>query len=385
MKNVSAVIAAAGSGSRMGKDKMLMKLGDMSVIEHTVGIFCRCENIAEIIVAASKGNASEIKDALIKRYPENNITVIIGGKTRAETSFKGIKKASCEYVLIHDGARPLTSDKTVSKCIKAAYEYGCAAAGVFPKDTIKILEGNNIKETLSRKNAFSVRTPQIFLRSDILNAYENHMSSDDTDDCSVYEKAGGKIYAVECEYENIKLTTKDDIMFAENILGIKSSIPIMRVGTGFDSHMLTYGRRLIIGGVDIPYEKGLLGHSDADVLIHAVIDALLGGCSLGNIGQHFPNTDEQFKDISSMVLLEKTAGLLKNSGYTVSNIDTTIIIQKPKLAPYVDEMKKNIAAALSIPENFVSVKAKTNEGMGFTGRGEGVEARACVCLMKTNN
>ena len=153
-----------------------------------------------------------------------------------------------------------------------------------------------------------------------------------------------------------------------------------RIGTGFDTHRLSEGRKLIIGGVDIPFEKGLLGHSDADVLIHAVIDALFGACALGNIGQHFPDNDEAYRGVSSMLLLEKCAEIIGAAGYKIGNIDTTIIVQKPKMAPYIEKMRVNLAAALKIDVACVSVKAKTNEEMGFTGRSEGIEARASVLV-----
>ena len=153
-----------------------------------------------------------------------------------------------------------------------------------------------------------------------------------------------------------------------------------RIGTGFDTHRLSEGRRLIIGGVNIPFEKGLLGHSDADVLIHAVIDALFGACALGNIGQHFPDNDAAYKDVSSMLLLEKCAEIIGNAGYKIGNIDSTIIVQRPKMAPYIEEMRKNLASALKIDKGCVSIKAKTNEEMGFTGRSEGIEARASVLV-----
>ena len=154
----------------------------------------------------------------------------------------------------------------------------------------------------------------------------------------------------------------------------------LRIGTGFDSHRLVEGRPLIIGGVSIPHSKGLLGHSDADVLIHAVIDALFGSCAMGNIGQHFPDTDEKYSGISSMLLLLKTGQMLKNAGYSISNIDATVIIQQPKMAPFINQIRNNISSALDIPFSDVSVKAKTNEGMGFTGRGEGVEAHAVAAV-----
>ena len=158
----------------------------------------------------------------------------------------------------------------------------------------------------------------------------------------------------------------------------------MRIGSGYDSHRLTHGRKLIIGGVDIPFDKGLYGHSDADVLLHAIIDALFGACALGNIGSHFPDSDERYRGASSLALLKAANDILKSEGFSVSNIDATIIIQQPKMAPYIDKMRKNIAGTLGIDICRVSVKAKTNERMGFTGRGEGVEAHAVALVSKAD-
>ena len=158
----------------------------------------------------------------------------------------------------------------------------------------------------------------------------------------------------------------------------------MRIGSGYDSHRLTHGRKLIIGGVDIPFDKGLYGHSDADVLLHAIIDALFGACALGNIGSHFPDSDERYRGASSLALLKAANDILKSEGFSVSNIDATIIIQQPKMAPYIDEMRKNIAGTLGVDICRVNVKAKTNERMGFTGRGEGVEAHAVALVSKAD-
>lgn len=159
----------------------------------------------------------------------------------------------------------------------------------------------------------------------------------------------------------------------------------MRIGTGYDVHRLTEGRRLIIGGVDIPYDKGLLGHSDADVLLHAIMDALLGAAALGDIGKHFPDSDEKYKGASSIELMKKVAEILSDNNYVIENVDSTIIAQRPKLAPYIDSMRENIAQALGIEKNRVSVKATTEEGLGFTGSGEGIAAQASALITTVEN
>ena len=374
---VSAVITAAGSGSRMNTDKMMLCILGKSVIERTVEVFKKCSFFDEIIVVASKTNIKSITGL----FTDENIFVTEGGTTRGESSQLGIEKAKGEYVLIHDGARPLITGDIIEEVTKKCIFTGCAAAGVTPKDTVKTTQEGTIKETVPRSECVLIQTPQAFLRKDIKKAYEI-FGKEETDDCGIMEKMGTKISIVDGSYENIKITTPEDVFTAERIIEKreKKGGSTMRIGTGFDSHRLSEERKLVIGGETIPFEKGLLGHSDADVLIHAVIDALLGAAALGDIGTHFPDTDEKYKDISSMKLLSYTAELIEKSGYKIENIDSTIIAQAPKMAPYIEKMRQNIAQALGIDVSKVSVKAKTNEKMGFTGRSEGIEARAVTLL-----
>ena len=376
----AAIITAAGSGTRMNTDKMLMPLLGKSVIVHTVEVFEKCGFFDEIIVLASKNNFAEIS-ALMK---EKNVTVTEGGATRGESSLKGINAATSEFVLIHDGARPLITADIIERTAKECILSGCAAVGVGAKDTIKTNSGGYITGTVPRESCTLIQTPQGFERLKLKEAYEK-FGTEETDDCGVMEKTGAKIRIINGSYENLKLTTPEDILTAEKILRKRTDareVCPMRIGTGFDTHRLEEGRDLIIGGVNIPYEKGLLGHSDADVLIHAVIDSLLGAAALGDIGTHFPDTDEKYKGISSMKLLSHTAELIEKSGYKIGNIDTTIIAQAPKMAPYIKEMEENMAYALGIDVSQISVKAKSNEKMGFTGRGEGIEARAISLLIR---
>ncbi len=376
----AAIITAAGSGTRMNTDKMLMPLLGRSVILHTVEVFEKCGFFDEIIVLASKNNIEEISSLL----KDKNVTVTEGGATRGESSLKGVLSAKSEFVLIHDGARPLVTADIIEKTVEECILSGCAAVGVDAKDTIKTNCDGYITGTVPRESCTLIQTPQGFNRAELKEAYEK-FGTEETDDCGVMEKMGAKIRIIEGSYENLKLTTPEDILTAEKILrkrtGEKEVCP-MRIGTGFDTHRLTEGRDLIIGGVNIPYKKGLLGHSDADVLIHAVIDSLLGAAALGDIGTHFPDTDEKYKGISSMKLLSHTAALIEKAGYKIGNIDTTIIAQAPKMAPYIKKMEENLASALGIDISSVSVKAKSNEKMGFTGRGEGIEARAVSLILR---
>lgn len=382
-KTVSAIIVAAGSSRRMKKDKMLISLYGKSVIARTLQVISETGFFDEIILVSGEDNINPFEAELEKHSLSGGVRIVTGGATRGESSLCGINAAKGEYVLIHDGARPLVTAEIIEKTLSACLETGAAAAGVRSKDTIKeVLRDNIIASTVPRETAVLIQTPQAFVRESIKKAYDE-FGLNETDDCALMEKAGADIKVVEGSYENIKLTTGEDIATAKGILKARGGVTMefqTRIGTGFDTHRLVEGRALVIGGVNIPYEKGLLGHSDADVLIHAVTDALFGAAALGDIGHHFPDTDEKYKGVSSMLLLKEASRLVREAGYEIGNVDTTVIVQKPKMAPYIDVMRKNLAQAMGISEECVSVKAKSNENMGFTGRGEGIEARAVALI-----
>lgn len=374
-KTVSAVIVAAGKSTRMGQNKILMKIAGKSVLVHTVEAISKTNICDELIIVASDENISVFEKEL-EQY--KNIRVVKGGASRGESAYNGILAASGDFVLIHDGARPLVSEDIVINTVEIAIEKGAAAAGVTPKDTIKVVSKDKIIEkTVDRNSAILIQTPQVFSRIEIKDAYEK-FGFEETDDCALMEKAGKSVEVTAGSYENIKLTTAEDIFTATQIIGGGMK---MRIGTGFDTHKLIEGRDLIIGGVKIPHDKGLLGHSDADVLCHAIIDALFGAAALGDIGSHFPDSDEKYKGADSIALLREAAALVRENGYEIGNVDTTIIVQKPKMAPHIEKMCENLADAMGVDKNKVSVKAKTNEQMGFTGREEGIEARAVALLV----
>lgn len=378
-KTVSAIIVAAGTGTRMGRDKMLIDLFGKSVLSRTVEAFSRTGFFDEIIIVCSEKNRGAFAEEL-KAY---SVKLVLGGSTRGESSFSGIDTAQSELVMIHDGARPLVTKEIIENTLLACIKTGCAATGVKSKDTIKTVTPDNmISSTVDRETAVLIQTPQAFKRELIKSAYDK-FGFQMTDDCALMEKMGTRIEMVEGSYENLKLTTAEDVVTAEGILrkrGIGGSA--VRIGTGFDTHRLTEGRPLIIGGVNIPYEKGLAGHSDADVLIHAVIDALFGAAALGDIGKHFPDTDEKYKGADSILLLEEAVKEVRVAGYEIGNIDVTLIAQAPKMAPHIDAMREKLARAMGVLVDAVSIKAKTNEHMGFTGRGEGIEARAVALITK---
>ena len=256
-------------------------------------------------------------------------------------------------------------------------KYGSGVAATPVTDTIKRVGADDIvADTPPRGQLRAVQTPQGFSRALLCRAHAE-IAQRCTDDAALVEQLGVPVHLCPGSPHNLKLTTPEDIALAEFYL---SGMP--RIGHGYDAHRLVEGRRFILGGVDIPHEKGLLGHSDADVLLHAIADALLGAAALGDIGRHFPDKDPQYEGISSLILLQKTAEILRNHGFAPMNIDATVIAQRPKLAPHIDQMRENIAAALSLSEEAVSVKATTSEHMGFEGEELGISAHAVAMICK---
>lgn len=373
-KKVYAVIGAAGSGKRMGASlpKQFLKIGGRTILQITVEKFLQLAEVDQVIVVTSAEYLSYCNTLFEHAIGEGRLVTVTGGAERQDSVSCGIRKlrefgaSDQDIVLIHDGVRPFVSDALIRCTAEETERYEAVIPAVQPKDTIR----HEKEGTLTRSQLWCVQTPQGFRLSLIERALEAAVKDGfyGTDDASLVERLGRPVRIIPGEMTNIKITTPEDLP-VEN-----------RIGTGFDVHRLVEGRSLILGGVDIPYEKGLLGHSDADVLIHALMDALLGAAAKGDIGKLFPDSDDAYKGISSILLLEKVAQVLSRDGYRLGNADMTLICQKPKLAPYIEEMRQNIASALAVDADKISIKATTTEKLGFTGRGEGIAAEA-VCLL----
>lgn len=383
---VSAVIAAAGSGSRMSSEmpKQYIRLCGVPILIRTLSVFEKSPVIDEIIIAARRDDMEYI-DSLVRDFGITKVTAIIpGGATRQKSVHLALKAAHGETVLIHDAIRPFVTNEQISAVVQCAQDFGAAALGVPVVDTLKRVSDNTISETVDRSSLVSIQTPQGFKTSLILSAHERAESSGlfVTDDCALCEEMGISVKYVHGSRMNMKITTPEDLILAEGILNTadKKESDTMRVGTGFDVHRLEKDRRLILGGVEIPYTLGLLGHSDADVLLHAIMDAMLGAAALGDIGAHFPDTDPKWKNADSLALLSEVRRILEKAGAYVTSLDATIIAQAPKLSPYIPEMRTNISSTLGIDESAVSIKATTTEKLGFCGRGEGIAAEACCCI-----
>lgn len=393
MTSIGVVIVAAGSSQRMaGVDKQNLLLKGIPVVVRAAKAFQEMGEVSEIILVTSKDNISTFQGYITEYALHKVKTVCQGGDTRQQSVFCGVVELSShvEYIAIHDGARPFVTKEVVSRCLADAIQYGAATASVKTKDTIKIEKDGFIAATPDRDKLYLTQTPQIFRREVYIQAMEQALKTgiDVTDDCQLVENIGHQVYLSPGSYDNIKITTPEDIPTAEAISGrMKASsaqkegaTSMVRIGHGYDVHRLVEGRKLILGGVNIPWEKGLLGHSDADVLVHAVMDALLGAAALGDIGQHFPDTDPAYAGADSIKLLQNVGGLLAKEGYAIGNIDCTVLAQQPKLKPFIPEMRQTIANALKLSVDQVSVKATTEEGLGFTGAGDGVAAHS-VCII----
>ena len=385
-KTISAVLVAAGSSTRMGFDKLSFDLGGETVLHRSIRAFDQCPQIGEIVLVAGKNRAFVEQQAVGCTKP---VQIVAGGATRAESAKNGVLAAHGELVAVHDAARPFVSPAVIAAVLEAAARCGAAAPAVPVKDTIKqavpgdgktVPEACLVRSTPDRSTLYAVQTPQCFDRTQYLAAQQELDAEKArlvTDDCSLFELTGRSVQLTQGDYANLKITTREDLPRP-----VQKEETRMRIGHGYDVHRLVEGRKLILGGVEIPFEKGLLGHSDADVLAHAVMDAVLGAAALGDIGQHFPDNDPAYAGADSLELARHVARILSEHGYRVENIDATILCQRPKLAPHIPAMRANLAAAFGLPVDAVSVKATTEEHLGFTGEGLGIAAHA-VALIET--
>lgn len=370
----SAVIVAGGSGSRMGRPKQMLPLGGKPVLVRTVEAFLQTPEIKEIVVVTPSENRAELQ----KRFP--GIVFADPGKTRLLSVKNGFLKTSAasQLVAVHDGARPLVEPAHISACLQAARQYGAAVLAVPVKDTVKVCEGGFVQNTLDRAVLWAAQTPQCYRRPVLAEALEKFGQEEGaTDESQLVEKLGIKVRVVPSSYKNNKITTPEDLIFAEALL--ENSV-IYRTGFGFDLHRLEPGRKLFIGGAEIPHTKGFLGHSDGDLLLHALCDAVLGALCAGEIGILFPPTDESIKGISSVKIVKKVLEIVRSHHAQIEHIDATIITQEPKIKPHYETVRKSLAEVFEMPLENVSFKSKSHEHVGEIGRGEAAMCHAVATL-----
>ena len=381
---ISCIVLAAGAGRRMGysDNKVCMPLGQYTVLQWNIQHMKQWNGLQEVIVVVADQERSYIEEQVEAMQAPWTVKYAVGGVERQDSVASGLSQVSeaADIVLVHDGARPLATNDLACRVIEGAKEYGAVVPAIPVVDTIKRVDDEGVvKETLVRSELYAMQTPQGFQKSVLLeaHAYAKEHGYQGTDDVSLVEFQGRPVHIVEGDRKNIKLTVPEDVTMAKKYLGVEQ---MMRIGYGYDIHRFTEGRPCILGGVSIDSPIGPDGHSDADVLIHALMDAMLGAAGMRDIGYYFPPEDDAFKGISSRLLLEKVVQLLKDSNFGIYNADIMVIAEAPKLKPHIEQMKENLSADLGIPLSRISIKATTNEGLGALGRTEGIAAQAVVSM-----
>lgn len=369
---VNVIIPCGGNGSRTGLkiNKLLAKIGTKSVIYLTVSKFYHLVEVKKIILPVTKSERSIFEENL-KDFADKLI-FCEGGETRTQSVANGLDSTNdCDIICIHDGARPYVTMEMILDSLQKAAEFGSGISGEKCTDTIAMVEEGKFTNVLDRAKLVRLQTPQSFNAAQIKKAYKMIEKEDVfTDDSGVYSKYIAPCHLSYGNHNNKKLTFIEDFLTFENCY----------IGVGYDTHQLVSGRNLILGGIKIEHEKGLLGHSDADVLTHAIMDAIFGACNERDIGYHFPDTDPKYKGISSIKLLHHCLDIIRNKGFEVQNINAVIMCQKPKLAKIIPVIAINLAAHIGIASEKISISATTTEGLGFVGREEGIAVHCnCIC------
>jgi 2-C-methyl-D-erythritol 4-phosphate cytidylyltransferase / 2-C-methyl-D-erythritol 2,4-cyclodiphosphate synthase len=369
MKVVAAILCA-GRGTRYGRDKVLEELGPWPVWQWSYQAFASHDSVRDAIVVCSAENRPHISA---------HAPCILGGATRQESSLRALQAVEgADVLLIHDGARPFVTEDTIQRVIDGVARSGAAAAALPVTDTIKRKTAYGV-ETLNRDELLSMQTPQ-GARTDLLRrAHAEAGERQHTDDMALLEAIGVHPAIVDGDPKNFKITTAEDMARARALLGTE-----VRTGIGYDIHAFSDDpqRKLMLGGAHFEGHRALAGHSDADVLLHAIADAILGAAGLRDIGQHFPNTDPAFAGAPSLRFVEIAAQLVADDGWRIENLDCTLIGESPKVMKRWDEIRANIAGAAGVEPQRVNVKATTNEGLGSIGRGEGISAFAVATLRR---
>lgn len=369
--SVCAIVCAAGKGERAGfsKNKLLVPVGGRTVLERTVSAF-DFPDIEEILVTASEEDREEIS-RLFAGFPK--VRVVSGGATRTQSVFRALGENRCDIVLVHDGARPFVSRRCIENCIRSVKTFGSGICAVPSVDTVALADENGaIASVPPRNRAYSVQTPQGFFAKELLGAYRKALAGggEYTDDSSVYAAFVSPPRLCEGSRDNKKLTYPEDF-----------SDGFARTGIGIDTH--AFGKPqdfILLAGVKIPSDSGLVAHSDGDVLVHAVMDAMLSAAGLKDIGHYFPDTDERWSGADSMNLLSEVRRKILAEGFAVKNLSVAVLAEKPRLAKYIDAMRLSLADALGLDPAAVGISAGTNEGLGYVGEGKGITVYADVLL-----
>jgi 2-C-methyl-D-erythritol 4-phosphate cytidylyltransferase/2-C-methyl-D-erythritol 2,4-cyclodiphosphate synthase len=378
---VGVVIVAAGRGDRMGTPvpKQLLDLGGRPILQHSVRLFDRHPAVSELVVVLP---ADRVIEAAALVGPTTRRCQVVGGGLRRQDSVlagAGALSGLVDVVLVHDAARPFVDDQLVDRVLSGVAERGAAVPAIAARDTVKQRDPLTgcVSRTIARDDVWLAQTPQGFRRNVLEAAFaEAARGGDATDEAVLAERAGFPVAIVEGDPRNMKITTPDDLI---NARARVSAAP--RVGTGYDLHRLADGRPLVLAGVVVSPDRGPIGHSDGDVVCHAIVDALLGAAAAGDIGRHFPDTDPAWKGAAGLDLLSRAVAIVGGAGLRPASVDCTIVLERPKLAPHIDAIRASVAAALGVEASAVGLKAKTNEGVDAVGRGEAVAAHAVAVLV----
>ncbi len=389
MARIAVIIVAAGRGHRFGGEmpKQYLEVHQQPLVRHAVQAFLDHPAIDLILPVIHPDDADILANAL---GGLDYLEPVAGGAARQDSvrnGLEGLASSAPDYVLVHDAARPMVAPALIDRVIEALQDTSGVIPGIAVVDTLKRADDDGIiTDTVSRDGLWRAQTPQGFKYADLLAAHRSAIGQELTDDAAVMEASGYRVAVVLGDENNIKVTTPDDLMRMEEIMSDDSAqaklvrSPSFRIGSGYDVHKLGPGDHVTLCGVKITSERALIGHSDADVALHAVTDAVFGAIADGDIGSHFPPTDSQWRGASSDQFFAYACERMRERGFELSNIDLTIICEKPKIGPHRDAMRARLAEIAQIDVSCVSVKATTTERLGFTGRGEGIAAEAVIII-----
>jgi 2-C-methyl-D-erythritol 4-phosphate cytidylyltransferase / 2-C-methyl-D-erythritol 2,4-cyclodiphosphate synthase len=372
--------------------KQFLEIAGRPVLFHTIERIASLEEVTQIVIALPPEHIPQAM-AIIRQIPtQGDIRCVPGGASRQASVRNGVLRVTpdADIIMVHDAARALCSRDLMLRVLEAAWKKGAAIPGIPATDTIqRVSTKGRVLATPPREELYAIQTPQAFHAAILRSALDKAHAAGflGTDESSVARWAGHPVYVVQGSPDNIKITRPLDLAIAKILISQKDaeaqtemSQSKLRIGQGIDYHRLVEGRKLILGGVEIPFEKGLEGHSDADALSHAICDALLGAAALGDIGQHFPDTDAANRGRSSLEFLRLVREKIEAAGWCIRNVDATLLVQRPRIMPHATQIKKNIAESLGLAPEDVSVKATTTEGLNAEGRGEGISAQAVALL-----
>ncbi len=379
-----ALIVAAGAGSRTGLDlpKQFELTGGKAMVRHSVESFSSHAAIDQTWIVIAEGQEEQLDKAL---GADSHHQIVIGGATRQQSVFNGLTAirngGGAKNILVHDAARPFVSHEIIDRLVDRLRSVAAAIPVLPCVDTMVQIHDNRLDQTVDRDSLWRVQTPQAFDFAKLLAAHERFPATENaSDDAQIFRAAGHAVTVVDGD-EALKKYTLPGDFGGERTLNMRQ----IRTGMGYDVHRLAAGEELWLGGLKIDHDKGLVGHSDADVLLHALTDALLGTIAAGDIGDHFPPSDPQWRGAASVRFVEYAASLIAEKGGSIHNVDMTVICEAPKIKPHRESIRQNIAEILSIGMDQISVKATTTEGLGFTGRKEGMAAQAIVTISLEGN